>query len=111
MSSMAESKVGGVIKSLAELEDGLDSLNAKAAEMRKGLAVTAQEQIDKLVEEIRKTATAEAEKIISDARGKAQSQAEKISQEGEERLEKTQARIDTVFDEAVEYVVDTVLKK
>ena len=42
MSSMAESKVTGIIKSLNALEDDLDALNGKVADMKKQLAVKTQ---------------------------------------------------------------------
>jgi len=35
MSTMAESKVAGIIQSLSGLEDDLDSLNNKVADMKK----------------------------------------------------------------------------
>ena len=41
MSSMAESKVTGIIQSLSALEDDLDSLNGKIAEMKKQLSIKA----------------------------------------------------------------------
>ena len=37
MSTMAESKVAGIIKSLSGLEDDLDSLNNKVDDMKKQL--------------------------------------------------------------------------
>ena len=63
MSSMAESKVTGIIQSLSALEDDLDSLNGKVAEMKKQLSIKAQTEIDKLLEKTREMATNEAEII------------------------------------------------
>ena len=48
MSSMAESKVTGIIKSLNSLEDDLDSLNSKVDDMKKQLNVKALTEIDTL---------------------------------------------------------------
>ena len=110
MSSMAESKVTGIIQSLNGLEDNLDSLNSKVAEMKKQLSVKAQAQIDKLVEKTREMATKEAEVIINASKEKANAESTKIAQEGETKLSEITSRIDTNFDEAVRHVVSTVLK-
>lgn len=109
MGATAESRVGGIIKSLSELEDDLDALNSKAADMRKSLSTRAQSEIDRLLVEVRKMATAEAETIIDDARAAAKLQAKKIAQDGEKRLEQMRSKIDANFDDAVKYVVSTVL--
>ncbi len=110
MSSMAESKVTGIIDSLKGLEDDLDSLNSKVADMKKELSVRAQKEIDKLMEKTREMATKEAETLISESREKANSEASKINQNGEEKLSQIQSNIDANFDEAVKHVVSTVLK-
>ena len=110
MSSMAESKVTGIIQSLNGLEDNLDSLNSKVAEMKKQLSVKAQAEIDKLVEKIREMATKEAEVIINASKEKANAESTKIAQDGETKLSEITSRIDTNFDEAVRHVVSTVLK-
>ncbi len=110
MSSMAESKVTGIIQSLNGLEDNLDSLNSKVAEMKKQLSVKAQAEIDKLVEKTREMATKEAEVIINASKEKANVESTKIAQEGETKLSEITSRMDTNFDEAVRHVVSTVLK-
>ena len=46
---MAESKVTGIIKSLNSLEDDIDSLKDKIADMKKQLSVKAQSEIDILM--------------------------------------------------------------
>ncbi|NOQ44095.1 MAG: hypothetical protein GQ471_00275 [Nitrosopumilus sp.] len=107
---MAESKVTGIIQSLNGLEDNLDSLNSKVAEMKKQLSVKAQAEIDKLVEKTREMATKEAEVIINASKEKANAESIKIAQEGETKLSEITSRIDTNFDEAVRHVVSTVLK-
>jgi V/A-type H+-transporting ATPase subunit G/H len=107
---MAESKVTGIIQSLNGLEDDLESLNSKVAEMKKQLSVKAQAEIDKLVEKTREMATKEAEVIINASKEKANAESAKISQEGETKLSEITSRIDTNFDEAVRHVVSTVLK-
>ena len=110
MSSMAESKVTGIIKSLSSLEDDLDSLNGKVADMKKQLSVKAQSEISTLLEKTREMATKEAEVIINASKEKATAESEKIAQEGEAKLSEIQANIDANFDEAVKHVVSTVLK-
>jgi len=110
MSSMAESKVTGIIQSLSGLEDDLDSLNSKVAEMKNQLSLKAQTEIDKLLEKTREMATKEAEVIINASKEKANTESVKISQEGEAKLSEITSRIDTNFDEAVRHVVSTVLK-
>ena len=110
MSSMAESKVTGIIQSLNSLENDLDSLNGKVADMKKQLAVKAQTEISVLLEKTREIATKEAEIIINAAKEKATSESQKIAQEGEAKLSEIQSNIDANFDEAVKHVVSTVLK-
>jgi len=110
MSSMEESKVTGIIQSLTGLEDDLDSLNSKVAEMKKQLSIKAQTEIDTLLEKTREMATKEAEVIINTSKEKAKTESTKISQEGEAKLSETTSQIDTNFDEAVRHVVSTVLK-
>ena len=110
MSSMAESKVTGIIQSLSGLEDDLDSLNSQVADMKKQLAVKTQNEIDKLLEKTREMATKEAELIINASKDKANAESTKITQQGEAKLSELQSKIDANFDEAVRHVVSTVLK-
>ena len=107
---MAESKVTGIIQSLSGLEDDLDSLNAKVADMKKQLSLKAQTEIDTLLEKTREMATKEAEMIINASKEKANAESEKIAQEGEVKLTELNSKIDSSFDEAVRHVVSTVLK-
>ena len=86
MSSMAESKVTGIIKSLNALEDDLDSLNGKVTDMKKQLVVKDQTEIDVLLEKTQEMATKEAEVIINAAKEKATKESAKITQEGEAKL-------------------------
>lgn len=110
MSSMAESKVTGIIQSLNKLEEDIDSLNATVADMKKQLSVKTQNEIDRLMEKTRETATKEAESIINASKEKATADAAKISQDGETKIEQIKSNIDSSFDEAVKHVVSTVLK-
>ena len=107
---MAESKVTGIIQSLNGLEDDLDSLNSKVADMKKQLSLKAQTEIDTLLEKAREMATKEAEIIINASKEKANSESSKIAQEGEAKLAEINSKIDAGFDEAVKHVVSTVLK-
>ncbi len=107
---MAESKVSGIIKSLNALEDDLDSINSKVSDMKKQLAIKAQNEIDVLLEKTGEMATKEAEVIINASKEKATAESAKISQEGEAKLSEIQSSVDANFDKAVKYVVSTVLK-
>ena len=110
MSSMAESKVTGIIKSLNALEDDLDSLNSKVGDMKKQLSVKAITEIDNLLEKTREMATKEAEVIINASKDKATAESAKIAQECDVKLSEIKSKIDANFDEAVKHVVSTVLK-
>ena len=110
MSSMAESKVTGIIQSLNGLEDDLDSLNSKITDMKKQLSVKALIEIDKLLEKAREIATKEAQGIINLSKEKATRESTKIVKDGEAKLSEIQSNIDAHFDEAVKHVVSTVLK-
>jgi len=107
---MAESKVTGIIQSLTGLEENLDSLNSKVADMKKQLSVKAQSEIDKLLEKTREMALKEAEGIINVSKEKANTESTRITQEGEAKLSEITSKIDSNFDEAVRQVVSTVLK-
>ena len=110
MSSLAESKVTGIVKSLNMLEDDLDSLNSRVGDMKKQLSVKAQNEIDSLLEKTREMATKEAEIIINASKEKATAESVKISQAGDTKLSEIQSSIDANFDAAVKHVVSTVLK-
>ena len=110
MSAVAESKVSEIVKSLSSLEDDLDSLNGKVADMKKQLFVKANTEIDTLLEKTREMATKEAEIIITAAKEKATAESAKISQEGDTKLAEIQSTVDANFNEAVKHVVSTVLK-
>lgn len=107
---MAESKVTGIIKSLNELEDDLDSLNSKVSDMKKQLSLKAINEIDKLLDKTREMATKEAEIIINSAKEKATKESAKIAKDGQLKLTEIQSNIDAHFEEAVKHVVSTVLK-
>jgi V/A-type H+-transporting ATPase subunit G/H len=110
MSSIPESKVTGIIQSLNGLEDDLDSLNSKVADMKKQLSVKALNEIDELLEKTRVMATKEAEIIINTSKAKATVESTKIAKEGQLKLSEIQSNIDVHFDEAVKHVVSTVFK-
>ena len=110
MSSMAESKVNGIVKSLSVLEDDLDFLNSKVGDMKKQLFVKAQTEIDNLLEKTREMATKEAEIMINASKEKATAESVKIAQQGDVKLSEIQSNIDANFDEAVKHMVSTVLK-
>jgi len=108
--SVAESKVSGIIKSLSGLEDDLDSLNITIVDMKKNLNIKAENEIDKLMEQIRQMATKEAEAIINQTKEKANAKSADISKDGEEKLAQIQSNIDANFDDAVNRIMSTVLK-
>ena len=111
MSNVSESKVSGIVKALSGLEDDLDSLNSKLADMKKSLNIKTQNEIDTLMEKSREMATKEAETIINEAKQRAQAESTKILQDGESKLKEVQSQIDANFDDAVKHVVSTVLKE
>ncbi|KAF6242104.1 hypothetical protein C6988_09885 [Nitrosopumilus sp. b1] len=110
MSNVAESKVTGIVKALSSLENDLDSLNAKVADMKKNLNLKSQTEIDKLLISVREMATTDAESIINKAKEKANAESAKISQNSEKKIGEIQAQIDANFDQAVKHIVSTVLK-
>ena len=110
MSSIAESKVTEIIKSLNALEDDLDSINSKVSDMKKQLTVKTLNEIDVMLEKTREMATKEAEVIINVSKEKATTESAKIAQEGETKLSEIQSNVDANFDQAVKQVVSTVLK-
>ena len=110
MSSMAGSKVSKIITSLNALEEDLDSLNEKVAGMKKQLVIKVQSEITTMLEKSREMAIKEADKIIEASKQKAATQSQEITKEAEARLAESQSRIEANFDDAVGYVVTTVLK-
>lgn len=108
--TVADSKVSKIIKSLSELENDIDSLNAKVTDMKKSLNSKALKEIDSLKDKVTQMAIKEAESMISETKQKAEQQAKKIATEGTAKLEKLKATIDSKFDEAVDSVVSTILK-
>ncbi len=110
MSSVAESKVSGIIKSLGELEEDLDSLNGKVEDMKRQMYLKTTSKIDSMLEKTRDMATKEAEAIIDAAKEQATAESAKIEEEGQSKLAEIQSSIDANFDKAVSHVVLTVLK-
>ncbi|MFN3653950.1 MAG: hypothetical protein ACK4TO_01305 [Candidatus Nitrosotenuis sp.] len=108
--AVADSRVSKIIKSLAELENDLDSLNTKVADMKKALNSKAQKELDSLKEKVTQMAIKESEAVIAETRSKAEQQAKKIASDGAAKLDKLKATIDSKFDEAVDSVVSTILK-
>ena len=110
MASLQPSSVSNIMKALNELEEKIDSLNTKVADMKKNLNQKANSEIDQIMEKTREMATKEAEVIINEAREKANAQSQSINQEAEAKLTELQSKIDASFDDAVKHVVSTVLK-
>lgn len=109
-STASPGQVDAIIKALSGLEQDIDSMNEKIADIKKRLNQKAQKEIEKLHEEISQMATKEAESMIAEAREKAQSEAQRILTSGEVNLKDVKNKIDTNFNEAVDHVVSTVLK-
>ena len=108
--AVADSRVSKIIKSLAELEGDLDSLNVKAADMKKSINSKAQKEVESLREKTTQMAIKEAEAMISETKARADSQAKKIAADGAAKLDKLKGTIDSKFNEAVDSVVSTILK-
>lgn len=109
-STAAPEKVQVIIKALSGLESNIDSLNGKLADIKKELNQRAQSEIDKLQEQVIQMATKEAEITISESRENAKSESQRILTAGDVNLKDVQNKIDAKFNEAVDYVVSTVLK-
>jgi len=104
------SKVDGIISALSELENNIDSLDEKLVDMKKELNQKATKEIDKFKEQVTQMATKEATTIIDNAREKAKLESQKIMTESDANLKDVQNKIDANFNDAVDYVVSTVLK-
>lgn len=107
---MAESKVRVIVKALSGLEDDLDSLSVRLAEMKKNIGVKTQNEIDGLLVKTRDMAAKEAEEIITEAKTQAESESSKISEAGEAKLSEMRSKIDAEFDGAVRHVVSSIMK-
>ena len=107
---MQPSSVSNIMKALNELKEKIDSLNTKVADMKKNLNQKANSEIDKIMEKTREMATKEAEVIINEAREKAIAQSQSIAQEVDGKIAELKSKIDASFDDAVKYVISTVLK-
>lgn len=110
MSEAVVSNVEGIIKTLSELEDNIDSLNGKVEEMKKKLHAKCENEIEKLREKVVEMATNESESIISQTRNTANQEAKKTLSGAEKNLAEIRKKIDTKFDEAVEHAVSSILK-
>ncbi len=110
MASLQPSSVSNIMKALNELEEKIDSLNTKVADMKKNLNQKTNSEIDKIMEKTREMATKEAEVIINETREKANAQSQSIAQEADGKIAELQSKIDASFDDAVKHVVSTVLK-
>jgi V/A-type H+-transporting ATPase subunit G/H len=110
MSEVAVSKVEGIIKTLSELEENIDSLNEKVADMKKKLHVRAENEVENLREKVVEMATKESESMISKTRDGANQDAKKILNDGEKSLAEIKTKISEKFDEAVEYTISSILK-
>jgi len=110
MSEVAVSKVEGIIKTLSELEENIDSLNEKVADMKKKLHARVENEVENLREKVVEIATKEAESMISKTRDAANQDAKKILNDGEKSLAEIKTKINEKFDEAVEYTIASILK-
>jgi V/A-type H+-transporting ATPase subunit G/H len=108
--TVADSKVSKIIKSLSDLENDIDSLNSKVGDMKKALNSKAVKEIDSLRDKVTQMAIKEAESMIAETKARAEQQAKKIASDGHAKLEKLKTTIDSKFDEAVDSVVSTILK-
>ncbi len=88
ISEVTVSKVEGIIKTLSELEENIDSLNEKVADMKKKIHARSENEIEQLREKVIEMATKESGSIISQAREAANQEAKKILSDGEKSLAK-----------------------
>ena len=110
MSEVSVSKVEGIIKTLSELEENIDSLNEKVADMKKKLHARVENEVENLREKVVEMATKEAGSMISKTRDAANQDAKKILNDGEKSLAEIKTKINEKFDEAVEYTIASILK-
>ncbi|MGH9998723.1 MAG: hypothetical protein ACRD90_02545 [Nitrosopumilaceae archaeon] len=110
MSEVAVSKVEGIIKTLSELEENIDSLNEKVADMKKKLHARVENEAENLREKVVEMVTKESESIISKTRDTANQDAKKILNDGEKNLAEIKTKISAKFDEAVEDTISSILK-
>ncbi|MEK6877316.1 MAG: hypothetical protein AABZ49_01675 [Thermoproteota archaeon] len=110
MSEVAVSKVEGIIKTLSELEENIDSLNEKVADMKKKLHARVENEIENLREKVVEIATKESESMISKTKDAANQDAKKILNDGEKSLVEIKTKINEKFEEAVEETLSSVLK-
>lgn len=109
-SSVAESEVAGIVKTLSSLEDDIDSLDSGVSDVQRTISARAQSELAGLRKKTREMATSEAEAAIAEARTKAEAEAAGIATKAESRLSEIRSKIDANFDGAVDVVVSTVLK-
>ena len=109
MSEVAVSKVEGIIKTLSELEENIDSLNEKVADMKKKLHARVENEVENLREKVVEMATKESESMISKTRDAANQDAKKILNDGKS-LAEIKTKISEKFDEAVEETISSILK-
>ena len=107
---VSESKVGGIVAALRDLENDMDTLNSTVSDMKRQLSIRVQKETDALYEKTQEMANAQAEKIIEETRAKANTQASNIAAEAESKLENIRRGIEGGFDDAVQTAVDTILK-
>ena len=110
MSEVAVSKVEGIIKTLSELEENIDSLNEKVADMKKKLHTRVENEVEILREKVVEMATKESESIISKTRDAANQDAKKILNDGEKSLAEIKTKISEKFNEAGEDTISSILK-
>lgn len=110
MSEVSVSKVEGIIKTLSELEENIDSLNEKVADMKKKLHARVENEVENLREKVVEMATKESESIISKTKDAANQDAKKILNDGEKSLAEIKTKISEKFDEAVEDTISSMLK-
>ena len=110
MSEVAVSKVEGIIKTLSELEENIDSLNEKVADMKKKLHARVENEVEILREKVVEMATKESESMISKTRDAANQDAKKLLNDGEKSLAEIKTKISEKFNDAVEDTISSILK-
>ena len=108
--TVADSKVSKIIKSLSELENSIDSLNEKVADIKKILASKTETELESLKSQVTQMAIKEAESLILETKAKAEQQAKKIAADGEAKLASLKSTVESKSNEAVDSVVSMILK-
>lgn len=103
------SEVEGVISTLHELEKELDEVKARGDEMRRRLSSLAQDEAEKVKEEVIELAQKGIEEELALVRREAEEKKRAILAESEGKVKELRARVEKASGEGISKVVKAVL--